>query len=221
MPAVGCNRAANIRRIVGNAMPRWKAAVVAVPLAVCSFVSGYFVPGVAGQEDTPCPSTSSEENVALVRRLYEEGWGQGDIDALDDILGDDYVLHISGLSRVTLPGADATNRGPAAMGETIERFRTGFPDLQVTVDDIVAEGDTVAARTTWSGTQQNSLPAFDAPETGRHMDQETWGFARIECGRIVELWALPDNLTMLRQLGIITDDELTDAGIPTVATPTS
>ena len=201
-------------------MPRWNASFAAVPLAVLSLAPGLFAPSVAGQEATPCPSTSPEENVALVSRFYEEGWGRGDTDILDDILADDYVLHISGLSRVTEPGADAANRGPEAMSQTIERFRTGFPDLQVTVDDVVAEGDTVALRMTWTGTQDGTFPAFGSPETGRRMDQETWGFARVECGEIAEVWALPDNLTMLRQLGVITDDELVDVDIPTVATPT-
>ena len=89
----------------------------------------------------------------------------------------------------------------------------------MTVEALVAEGDTVAVRMTWSGTQRDPLGAFDAPVTGRQMEQENWAFARVACGKIAEVWVLPDNLTMLRELGIITDDELRDAGTPTVATP--
>jgi predicted ester cyclase len=85
---------------------------------------------------------------------------------------------------------------------------------------MIAEGDTVATRMTWSGTQQVHLGAFDAPSTGRRMEQDNWAFARVVCGKIAEVWVLPDNLTMLRELGIITDEELRDAGTPTVATPT-
>ena len=51
------------------------------------------------------------------------------------------------------------------------------------------------------------------------MEQELWAFARVVCGKLAEVWVLPDNLTMLRELGIITDEELRDAGTPTVATP--
>lgn len=202
-------------------MSRPNATVVAVLLALLCLAPGFFATSVAGQEATPCPSTSLEENEALVRRLYEEAWGHGDLAVLNEILADDFILHIPSLLRATEPGADASTPGPAAMGETIERFRSGFPDLQVTVEDLVAEGDTVAARTIWTGAQQASLGAFGAPAAGRRMEQETWGFARVACGKIAEVRALPDNLTMLRQLGIITDDELTDVGTPSLASPFS
>ena len=49
--------------------------------------------------------------------------------------------------------------------------------------------------------------------------REVWVFARVACGKVAEVWVLVDNLTMLRQLGIISDEELRDAGTPTVATP--
>jgi len=57
------------------------------------------------------------------------------------------------------------------------------------------------------------------PNTGRPMSREVWVFARAECGKVAEVWILVDNLTMLRQLGIITDEELRSVGTPTVATP--
>jgi hypothetical protein len=57
------------------------------------------------------------------------------------------------------------------------------------------------------------------PNTGRPIAREAVAFARVACGRIAELWALPDNLTLLRQLGAVTDDELRTVGTPTVATP--
>ena len=57
------------------------------------------------------------------------------------------------------------------------------------------------------------------PATGRPMAREAAGLWRVECGQIVENWIVQDNLTMLRQLGIITDDELATVGTPTIATP--
>ena len=62
-------------------------------------------------------------------------------------------------------------------------------------------------------------PEWGAPATGRHMTRESIVIWRVECGQIVENWIVQDNLTMLRQLGIITDDELATVGTPTVATP--
>jgi hypothetical protein len=74
-------------------------------------------------------------------------------------------------------------------------------------------------RATFSGTQADPLNTWQAPNTGRHMQRENWAFARVACGKLVEMWVLPDNLTLLRQLGIIGDEELRDVGNPTVATP--
>ena len=70
-----------------------------------------------------------------------------------------------------------------------------------------------------TGTQADILDAWNAPATGRAIARPTWAIYHLACGKLSEGWALPDNLTMLRQLGIITDDELTDSGTPTVATP--
>ena len=71
----------------------------------------------------------------------------------------------------------------------------------------------------WSGTQEGPFPQWDAPATGRPMARESLVVWRVECGQLAENWIVQDNLTMLRQLGIITDDELATAGTPTVATP--
>ena len=72
----------------------------------------------------------------------------------------------------------------------------------------------------WSGTQDGPLPQFGAPATGRPMARESLVVWRVACGELAENWIVQDNLTMLRQLGIITDEELATAGTPTVATPT-
>jgi predicted ester cyclase len=74
-------------------------------------------------------------------------------------------------------------------------------------------------RTTFAGTQADPIENLGAPNTGRPMAREVWVFARVACGQVAEVWVLVDNLTMLRQLGIISDEELRDAGTPTVATP--
>jgi hypothetical protein len=74
-------------------------------------------------------------------------------------------------------------------------------------------------RTTWTGTQADDLELWGASDTGRRMERAGIGFVRVTCGQIAEAWFVQDNLTMLRQLGIITDDELATAGTPTVATP--
>ncbi len=168
---------------------------------------------------TPCPTTSPEENEALVRRYREEVWGRGNFAVLDEVIADDHVLHLPPLERTNSPASAPLPRGRAALGESIRRVRADFPDLRVTVEDLVAEGDTVAARMTFAGTQRGPFDGFGAPPTGRRMEREVWAFARVACSKIAEEWVLQDQLTMLRQLGIVTDEELDDAGTPTVATP--
>jgi steroid delta-isomerase-like uncharacterized protein len=199
--------------------------IVAVLLAALAD-SGLVGPGTVGlsaaQEAspaaTPCPATGAEENEALVSRLFEEGWGQGDMAVLEQVLADDYVHHFPHLAGLA-SDVNVPVPGRADLGAAIQEWRTAFPDLQITIEDLIADGDTVAMRATLTGTQAATLPAWGAPNTRRRMEREQQGFFRIACGVIAEDWVLPDNLTLVRQLGIITGEELRDAGTPTVATP--
>ena len=167
---------------------------------------------------TPCPATTTEENKTLARRYYEEAFGQGHVEVLDEVLADDYVLHIPGFAGF-LPSAQDPAAGRVDEAERIREFRTDFAEVRITIAEMVAEGDRVAIRRGESGTQADPLEWWDSPDTGRRMNVETWLFSRVACGKIAEEWVLPDNLSMMRQLGIITDEELTDAGTPTAATP--
>ena len=169
-------------------------------------------------EATPCPTTTEEENEALVRRFQEEAFGQGRLEVLEEVLAADFVAHAPGLD-TWLPAAHTPRMNQAVMAETIREFRTDFPDVRITIEELVAEGDRVAIRMVESGTQADPLDTWNSPDTGRRMHVETWIFSRVACGKIAEQWVLPDNLSLLRQLGIITDEELADAGTPTVATP--
>jgi steroid delta-isomerase-like uncharacterized protein len=168
------------------------------------------------QESTPtadCPTTTTEENKALVVRYFEEVYNQRNLDLVDELLSDDFGRYNPARPHENIPGND----------DDVERVRTwltDFPDLKLTVDDIIAEGDRVAVRMTWAGTQQDPLDNWGSPATNRPTVWTATIFYRIECGQLRENWVTMDFLTQLRQLGIITDDELTTAGEPTVATPT-
>jgi predicted ester cyclase len=97
---------------------------------------------------------------------------------------------------------------------------TDFPDMHITIEDVVAAGDEVVVRLIWSGTQEDDLEPWGAPATGRGTSYDLVAIYRIACGRLAEQWVAADYLRMLRQLGIVTDEELATAGTPTVATPT-
>jgi predicted ester cyclase len=209
-------------------MPRRIVFIVAVLLA--ALTAGTLVgPGHVGlsaaQEGSPsatptsCPATSDEENEELVRRLFAEGWGQGNLQVVDEVVADGVIVHRAPATAGSIPPTTFATPGPVAYAAGIQVLRTDFPDLRVTIEEVIADGDMVAMRTTIAGTQADPIENLGVPNTGRPMAREVWVFARIECGKIAEVWVLVDNLTMLRQLGIISDEELRDAGTPTVATP--
>ena len=206
-------------------MSRQIVLVVAVLLAALA-AGGLLAPGGRGlsaaQEASPaatqCPATTEEENEALVRRVLEEVWGAGDLAALDELVADDYVLDLPAGVVVSAPWLTPPP-GRSALETAVQQLREDFPDLRITLDDLAADGDTVAVRMTWSGTQADDLELLGAPNTGRRTEWAVVTFYRIACGQIVEAWVLPDNLTQLRQLGIITNDELATVGTPSVATP--
>ena len=135
----------------------------------------------------------SEENKALVRREEEELFSGGNLDAADEIYAADYVGHD--------PSNPEDVRGLQAAKQAAAEYRQAFPDLRVTVEDLIAEGDRVAARLRVRGTHLGELNGI-AP-TGRRVDCSGIVISRIEEGKIAEDWANFDDLGMMRQLGVI------------------
>jgi len=161
-----------------------------------------------------CPTTTPEENMALVRRWYEDVLNQHDSDVVDDILADDYVRYRAGIPF-------ANESGTADDVQWVEMILAEFPDVAFSIEDIFADGDKVAVRTIASGTQMGPMVDMgNAPASQRQMARENIAIWRVACGKLTEQWIVQDNLSMLRQLGVITDDEMGDLGTPTVATPT-
>jgi predicted ester cyclase len=139
---------------------------------------------------------SLDENKALARRLYEEVFGRGNLDAADAILTVDCVSHG--------PGVPATT-GTESIKRQAMLLRTAIPDLRVTLDDQVAEGDRVTSRWKGSGTHSGPLmmPAGTIPPTGRSITFDEIRIDRCAGGRIVESWFIPDRLGLWQQLGLI------------------
>ena len=137
----------------------------------------------------------SQENKALMERWFEEVWNKGRAEAIREMVTEDLVVH--GLS-------DA--KGEAIKGvKEFDRFHSqfvnAFPNIQVKVEDLIAEGDKVAARCTVSAKHTGDALGF-APT---HADVDFTGIAivRIKDGKIVEAWNNFDFMKMNRQLGII------------------
>lgn len=133
---------------------------------------------------------STEDNKALVRRFYQEGVHNPDL--FDELLAPTYVLHFPGGPPIAgIEGAKAL----------MTAYSSAFPDLQLTTEDLVAEGDRVAIRNTWRGTHQGAFRGL--PPTGRHVTFTGSDFFRFAGGKIAEQWADLDALGLMQQLGVI------------------
>ncbi len=135
---------------------------------------------------------TAAENRALVQRFYDEAWNAHDLSAYDTLVTDDFIDHQA------IPGMGPGREGFRQL-EAI--FRSAFPDLRLTVDGIVAEGDMVSCRWTSTGTHQGAL--FGVPPTGRPVKVTATVVYRVEGGRLAEGWINRDDLGMMRQLGVI------------------
>lgn len=132
----------------------------------------------------------SDSNKTLVRRFFTEVWSTGDLTLRDVYLAPDYQGHLSG-------SAEPIDRD--GWTQWFQGFRSAFPDAVFTVEDLIGEGDRVAARLTMRGTQLGALNSM--PPTGRSVVVSGMSFERVANGRIVEGWNENDALGMLAQLG--------------------
>jgi len=133
----------------------------------------------------------SEANKQIVRAFSEAG-NRNDVAAFDDLIAADFVRH-----------CEATPEIAVASREDFKQFYVDtaktFPDQQMMLDVLVAEGDHVAFWGKFSGTQEGPMGPF--PPTGRRLESQIGGMFRIEAGMIAELWVTWDNLAGLVQLG--------------------
>jgi len=131
----------------------------------------------------------SEENKALARRSWE---APDNLDIIDEVYAPDLVWH----------DPDQEIQGTEEAKQFIAIYKSAFPDLSVTVEDEIAEGDKVVTRWTLRGTHQGEIEEF-GPPTGRQVELKGISISRIEGGKIVEEWNSYDNLGVMQQLGLV------------------
>jgi len=141
---------------------------------------------------------SLEENKALVRKFFEEVWNNRNLDYLDEVYSPDFKLHALWQNTSAGGAIEATGTEPAK--QVIAGWFTGFPDIKVTVEDQVAEGDLVGSRHSSHGTHTNTFMGM--PATGKEATVTGMTVTRIADGRMVEAWTSWDALGMFEQLGI-------------------
>ena len=130
-----------------------------------------------------------EANKALVHRAWELA---DNPDVLDEVYAPDVVWH----------EPDREIRGLEQAKQFVTTYKTAFPDMAVTVEDVIAERDKVVSRVTLHGTHQGETEEFGLP-TGRQVELKGITISRIEGGKIVEDWDSYDNLSAMQQLGLV------------------
>ena len=133
---------------------------------------------------------STEDNKAHVRRGFE-AVNQKNLAVFDELLTPDVVFH----------SASTTMQGLEAYKQFLSMYMTAFPDLHFTIEDMIAEGDTVVARFTTHGTHQGNFMGI--PPTGKQVSGTGMFIDRIVNGKGVEQWFHTDDLGLLQQLGVI------------------
>jgi steroid delta-isomerase-like uncharacterized protein len=133
-----------------------------------------------------------EANKALAIRTAEEVWNKGNLDVVDEIYDADFVYHDPGAGEI---------RGCEGYKQFVAMYRTAYPDLQFTVEDVIAEEDKVVGRWSSGGTHQGEMMGI--PATGKRVTSTGMSIFRCEGGKIVEAWSSYDALGQLQQLGVI------------------
>ena len=135
---------------------------------------------------------SIEQNKTIARQFFEDAYNTGNVDLLEQLLAPTYV------DEKAPPG---TPVGPQGIAQVITMFRRAFPDLRFTIEDQIAEGDRVATRYTFRGTQQGELMGI--PPTGKQVSIGGVSIYRITDGKMQQAWIEYDMLGMLQQLGVV------------------
>lgn len=139
---------------------------------------------------------STESTKAISRRWYEELFNLGKLAVADEICAENYTNH----DPYGPPGGWPV--GPAGAKAVVTTYRTAFPDVTFTVEEQIAEGNTVATRWTARGTQNGLLPGGITP-TGKPVYVTGISIERYEDGKIVESRVNWDFMGMMQQLGVI------------------
>ena len=135
---------------------------------------------------------SGHDNKAIVRRFLSAVIAERNPDAADQVLTPDYTVHFVGMPR---PIA-----GLSAWQQVIGGYFSAFPDLQLELQEELAEGDRVAVRYVWTGTQRGAFMGI--PATGRPVRVTGSSTFRIAGDKVAEEWHLDDTLGLLQQLGV-------------------
>lgn len=130
---------------------------------------------------------SAQENTATTRRWFTEGW-TGNMTLAEEIIAPSF-------------STNGIVVGPAGPKRNIANRLTGFPDVQTTVEEVIAEGDEVVIRVLWRGTHTGAYSGV--PATSKSVAVRVISIWRFEDGKVVEKWRMQDQFSLLQQVGAI------------------
>ena len=136
---------------------------------------------------------SVDENIAIMRRWFQEVWNEGKTQTIRELLATDAV----GIGELE---DGAPLRGPVEFVPFVERIRGAFPDIKMEISDIFGAEDKVVLR--WSATMTHRGDHLGIPATGKPVRMTGMTIARIANNQIVEGWDNWDQLGMLKQIGV-------------------
>jgi steroid delta-isomerase-like uncharacterized protein len=134
---------------------------------------------------------STEQNKAIIRRLFEETANRGNLAVADELLASDYINY----------NFPTSAPGPQGFKQVITMFRAAFPDLVATLEDVIAEGDMVSTRGHVVGTHRGDFMGI--PATGKKVSLSYIDIWRLENGKARENWVQMDMLGLMQQLGVV------------------
>lgn len=133
---------------------------------------------------------SAEDNKTLYRRIVEEVWNSCNLAVVDEFIDTNCIFH----------AFEKDLKGPEQFRQYAEELLTVFPDIHFTIEDLIAERDRVVSHWTATGTQKGEF--IEIPATNKNIKFQGATILRIAGGKVVELWAYWDRLSVMKQLGV-------------------
>jgi predicted ester cyclase len=152
-----------------------------------------------GVKDVSQAHDPQPEPADLVRRWVQDLFNERNLAAADELMADTYIEHAVAPFGTEEPGPMS---GPEGMRRTVGWLTDQFPDLHMTIEALVAQGDVVACRVLSTGTNLGRLNGV-MPPTGRQFSAHQTHWFRVEEGRLAEHWATREDLPTMIQLGVI------------------
>lgn len=140
---------------------------------------------------------SIETNKEVVQGYYDQIWNNGRLDLVEEYIAEDFSEN----NMPQIPGLNGRDSLQAVIGGV----REGLPDVEITLHDVIAEGNKVVTHYTFTATHQGEF--MGVPATGNQLTVSGAAIFLLVNARIVEIWNFADNLAMMQQLGVIPTPE--------------